>query len=99
MIINSLENKSTGPSSIPLRMLSIIPDLIILPLAHIIKMSIVTGVYPDLLKIVKGHKGGSIQFNPNVSQQCKQYIYTIYNVNNTIYTIYNVNNTYIQYTM
>ena len=35
-IINSLENKSTGPSSIPLRMLSIIPDLIILPLAHII---------------------------------------------------------------
>ena len=63
-IINSLENKSTGPSSIPLRMLSIIPDLIILPLAHIIKMSIVTGVYPDLLKIVKVipiHKGGSSQ--------------------------------------
>ena len=63
-IINSLENKSTGPSSITLRMLSIIPDLIILPLAHIIKMSIVTGVYPDLLKIVKVipiHKGGSSQ--------------------------------------
>ena len=63
-IINSLENKSTGPSSIPLRMLSIIPDLIILPLAHIITMSIVTGVYPDLLKIVKVipiHKGGSSQ--------------------------------------
>ena len=63
-IINSLENKSTGPSSIPLRMLSIIPDLIILPLAHIIKMSIVTSVYPDLLKIVKViaiHKGGSSQ--------------------------------------
>ena len=32
-IINSLENKSTGPSSIPLKLLSIIPDLIILPLA------------------------------------------------------------------
>ena len=63
-IINSLENKSTGPSSIPLRMLSIIPDLIILPLAHIIKMSTVTGVYTDLLKIVKVipiHKGGSSQ--------------------------------------
>ena len=63
-IINSLENKSTGPSSIPLRMLSIIPDLIILPQAHIIKMSIVIGVYPDLLKIVKVipiHKGGSSQ--------------------------------------
>ena len=54
-IINSLENKSTGPSSIPIRMLSIIPDLIILPLAHIIKMSIVTGVYPDLLKNSQGY--------------------------------------------
>ena len=32
-IIKSLENKSTGPSSIPLKMLSVIPDLIILPLA------------------------------------------------------------------
>ena len=65
-IINSLESKSTGPSSIPLRMLSIIPDLIILPLAHIIKMSIVTGVYPDLLKIVKVipiHGGSSHDIN------------------------------------
>ena len=33
-IINSLENKSTGSSSIPLKMLSVIPDLIILPLAY-----------------------------------------------------------------
>ena len=63
-IINSLGKKSTGQSSIPLRMLSIIPDIIILPLVHIIKISIVTGVYPDLLKIVKViliHKGGSSQ--------------------------------------
>ena len=29
--INSIENKSTGPSSIPLTLLSLIPDLIILP--------------------------------------------------------------------
>ena len=63
-IINSLENKSTGPSSIPLKMLSVIPDLIIIPLAHIINMSFLTGVYPDLIKIVKIvpiHKGGSSQ--------------------------------------
>ena len=63
-IINSLENKSTGPSSIPLKMLSVIPDLIIIPLAHIINMSFLTGIYPDLLKIVKIvpiHKGGSSQ--------------------------------------
>ena len=52
-IINFLENKSTGPYSIPLKLLSLIPDLIILPLAYIINMSILTGVYPNLLKIVK----------------------------------------------
>ena len=39
-IIHSLKNKSSGPSSMPLKMLSIIPDLIILPLAHIINMSL-----------------------------------------------------------
>ena len=47
-----------------MKMLSVIPDLIILPLAYIINMSFVTGVYPDLLKIVKVipiHKGGSSQ--------------------------------------
>ena len=63
-IINSLENKSTGPPSIPLKMLSVILDLIIIPLAHIINMSFLTGVYPDLLKIgkiVPIHKGGSSQ--------------------------------------
>ena len=63
-IIKSLENKSTGPSSIPLKMLSVIPDLIILPLAYIINMSFLTGEYPDMLKIVKVipiHKGGSTQ--------------------------------------
>ena len=63
-IIKSLENKSTGPSSIPLKLLSIIPDLIIIPLAYIINMSLQTGEYPDLLKLVKVipiHKGGSTQ--------------------------------------
>ena len=34
-IIDSLENKSIGPSSIPLKLLSLIPDLIIIPLASI----------------------------------------------------------------
>ena len=47
-IINSLENKSTGPYSIPLKLLPLIPDLIILPLAYI-NMSFLTGVYPNLL--------------------------------------------------
>ena len=61
-IINSLENKTTGPFSIPVKLLSLIPDLIIIPLAYIINMSLLTGVYPDLLKVVKVipiHKGGS----------------------------------------
>ena len=60
-IINSLENKSTGPSSIPLKLLLLIPDLIIIPLAYIINMSLLTGEYPDLLKVVNVipiHKGG-----------------------------------------
>ena len=52
-IINSLANKSTGPSSIPLKLLHLIPDLIIIPAAYIINMSWLTGEYPDLLKLVK----------------------------------------------
>ena len=63
-VINLLQNKSSGPYSIPFKLLMLIPDLLIIPLAHIINMSFNTGVYPDLLKIVKVipfHKGGSTQ--------------------------------------
>ena len=63
-IINSLENKSTGPSSIPVKLLRLIPDIIIIPLAYIINMSLKPGVYPNLLKLVKVvpiHKGGSTE--------------------------------------
>ena len=63
-IINSLENKSTGPSSIPLKLLLMIPDLITIPLAYIITMSLITGEFPDLLKLVKVIpilKGGDTQ--------------------------------------
>ena len=63
-VINSLANKSTGPSSIPLKLLHLIPDLIIIPLAYIISMSLLTGEYPDLLKLVKVipiFKGGETQ--------------------------------------
>ena len=55
---------STGPTSIPLKLLSLIPDLIITPLAYIINLSLTTGEYPELLKVVKVipiHKGGSTQ--------------------------------------
>ena len=63
-IINALEHKSTGPSGIPFKLLSLIPDLIIMPLAYIINRSFSTGVFPKLMKIVKVipiHKGGSTQ--------------------------------------
>ena len=63
-IINNLENKSTGPYSIPLELLKLIPDLIIAPLCNIINKSFSSGIFPDLLKIVKVipiHKGGSTQ--------------------------------------
>ena len=71
-IVNSLENKSTEPFSIPLKLLSLIPDLIIIPLAYIINFSLSTVEFPDLLNLVKVipiHKGGSTQdvnnFRPN----------------------------------
>ena len=63
-VINLLQNKSSRPYSIPFKLLMLIPDLLIIPLAHIINMSFNTGVYTDLLKIVKVipiHKGGSTQ--------------------------------------
>ena len=52
-IIESLNNKSTGPSSIPLNLLRIVVDLIVFPLCHIINMSFSNGIFPEKLKIVK----------------------------------------------
>ena len=49
-IIKALNNKSTGPSSIPLRLLILIPDLIILPLCMIINTSFTTGKFPAAIK-------------------------------------------------
>ena len=63
-IINALENKSTGRSNIPFKLLTLIPDLIIIPLAYNINRSFSTGVFPKLMNIVKVipiHKGGSTQ--------------------------------------
>ena len=61
-IINHLETKSSGPASIPIKLLKIITDLIIIPLTKIINTSFSTGEYPNKLKIVKVipiHKGDS----------------------------------------
>ena len=61
-IMNHLETKSSGPASIPIKLLKIIPDLIIIPLTQIIYTSFSTGKYPNKLKIVKVipiHKGDS----------------------------------------
>ena len=63
-IIHQLENKSTGPQSIPIKLLKLIPDLILIPLCKIINHSFQTGVYPDSLKIsevIQIHKGGSTE--------------------------------------
>ena len=51
--INSLSDKATGPSSIPLKLLLLISDLIVIPLCHITNMSLSTGNYPDKLKLVQ----------------------------------------------
>ena len=63
-IIKSLNNKSTGPSNIPLNLLQTVADLIVFPLCHIINMSFSKGIFPEKLKIVKViplHKGGYAQ--------------------------------------
>ena len=63
-IIHQLENKSTGPQSIPIKLLKLIPDLILIPLCKINNHSFQTGVYPDALKIsevIPIHKGGSTE--------------------------------------
>ena len=39
-IINSLSDKATGPSSIPLKLLLLISELIVIPLCHIINVSL-----------------------------------------------------------
>ena len=60
----TLQNKSAGPASIPVKLLKLIPDLIIIPLCNIINLSFVSGSFPDPLKIVKVipiHKNGSTQ--------------------------------------
>ena len=52
-IIKNLEDKSTGPQSIPIKLLKLIPDLILVPLCKIISMSFSSGKFPDPLKYVK----------------------------------------------
>ena len=67
-IINQLENKSTGPHSIPVKLLKLIPDLIIIPLCKIISNSFTYGTFPESLKISKVipiHKDGSTQIINN----------------------------------
>ncbi len=63
-IIAVLPIKSTGPASIPIRLLKLVADLIVVPLCRIINISFSTGIFPDVLKVAKVvvlHKGGSTQ--------------------------------------
>ena len=63
-IIHQLENKSTGPQSIPIKLLKLIPDLILIPLCKIINHSFQTDVYPDALKIRVGQLKNWITTDP-----------------------------------
>ena len=45
--IKNLENKSTGPQSIPIKLLKLIPDLIPVPLGKIINMTFLSDKYRD----------------------------------------------------
>ena len=66
-IIHSLPIKSTGLSSIPIKLLKLVANIIVTPLCHIINVSFTTGVFPNIWKIAKVialHKGGP---NDNVN--------------------------------
>ena len=59
-----MENKSTGPQSIPVYLLKLIADIIVSPLCNIINNSFSSGIFPDALKISKVvpiHKGESME--------------------------------------
>ena len=61
-LITSLPNKSTGPASIPLKLLKVVADILVVPLCIIINLSFSTGVFPEIWKVAKViplHKGGS----------------------------------------
>ena len=63
-IIEALPNKSTGPASLPLKLLKVVADIIVVPLCNIINLSFSTGVFPEVWKIAKViplHKGGSTE--------------------------------------
>ena len=63
-IITALPIKSTGPASVPIKLLKLVADIIVVPLCRIINLSFTTGVFPDILKVAKVivlHKGGSTQ--------------------------------------
>ena len=64
MLCINLNNKSTGPCGIPIKLFFIISDIIIIPLCYLINMSLETRTNPDKLKIVKVlpiHKGRCTQ--------------------------------------
>ena len=52
-IIDHLENKSVGPTSIPINLLKITSRQIIKPLCEIISLSFSQGIFPEELKISK----------------------------------------------
>ena len=53
-LIKTLDGKkSSGPSSIPVKLLLTISDLIVYPLCKIINKSFETGIFPDAIKIAK----------------------------------------------
>ena len=100
-IINHLENKSTGPNSIPVKLLKLIPDLIIIPLCKIIRTSFSSGIFPDALKICKVipiHKGESTQelnnyrpisllsiFDKIIEKLMHKRLYNFFNIHNILF--------------
>ena len=79
-IISSFRNgKSTGPYSIPVKLLKILSPYISQPLAIIFNASITLGVFPDKMKyakVISIHKKGSPS-NPSNIDQSHSYLFSV----------------------
>ena len=68
-VINKMKtNKSTGPNSIPMKILKISNQIICKPLTYLINLSFSNGIFPDLLKtsnVIPVFKRGEKQANSN----------------------------------
>ena len=84
-IISSLQNgKSTGPFSIPVKLLKVPKPYISQPLANIFNQSIILGIIPDKLNILKSYQfiKKDPQLTPLTIDQSHFYLFLVRSLKN-----------------